>query len=181
LAIKFSARALPVLVFAGTLAFSACKSERSRATVQNEEPKETAGLLSVVRMNDPAVQNQLLNGFYGIENSSWRWTAGGFSVLLRTPPGSAQRGASLDLALSIPDPVIRKLRQLKLTASTNGTVLNSAGYNAPGQYHFSADVPPAMLGADSTRIDFALDKTMQPDGDKRVLGIVADSVALTAK
>ena len=132
-------------------------------------------------MNDPEAQNQLLSGFYGIENNSWRWTAGSFSVLLRTPPGSAQRGATLDFALSIPDSTIQKLGKLKLTGSTNGTVLNSAAYDAPGQYHFSADVPPAMLGADSTRIDFVLDKTIQPDGDKRVLGVIANSFTLTAK
>lgn len=181
MAIDFSARSLLTLVLAGALVFSACKSHRSRTTVQNEEPKDEPSLLSTVRMGDPEARNQLLNGFYGVENSSWRWTAGNFSVQLRTPPESARRGATLDFSFSIPDNSIQKLRTLKLTATLNGTILKSEQYDAAGQYTFSADVPASMLAADSARFDFTLDKTLQVAGDKRPLGVVANSVALSPK
>ena len=46
---------------------------------------------------------------------------------------------------------------------------------------FTADVPPALLTGDSVRVDFALDKTIPPDVDKRELGVVATSVGITAQ
>src|SRR5216684_391037 len=45
---------------------------------------------SIVVMSDPRSSGQIVNGFYGIENQSWRWTAGKFSVLLRPPGSGAQ-------------------------------------------------------------------------------------------
>jgi hypothetical protein len=168
------------------LAGSACTGKHDRITVQNEGEDTAPRLASTVPMNDPKTAAQLLSGFYPIENNAWRWTAGKFSVRLRTPPGAGQSGAgqtgaALSFSFTIPDAAIKKFKSMTLAASVNGMALKSATYSAPGANVFSADVPTSMLAADSVTVDFALDKTMRPDGDARDLGVIAGSVGLVAK
>lgn len=158
-----------------------CKGRHNRVAVQNEEPDTGSRMASTVRMNDPQAGAQLLSGFYPVENSSWRWTAGKFSVLLRTPPTAAQRGGALTLAFSVPEVVIQKLNRVTLSASINGTVLKSAEYESPGSYVFSADVPASMLAGDSVKVDFGLDKSLPPGLDKRQLGVIATSVGVSTR
>lgn len=177
-----SARRARVVLLAVVLVFTgaACKSGRSRVTVQNEEQPAEKQLLSTIKMNDAAAAPQLLRGFYGVENNAWRWTSGKFSVLLRTPP-AAQNGATFTLGFSVPEGSISKLGKLKLTASVKGTQLASAEYSKPGAYMLTADVPASLLSGDTVTIDFELDKTMRVEGDNRDLGLVAASISLTAK
>jgi hypothetical protein len=158
-----------------------CKGKHNRVTVQNEQPDDGPRTVSTVRMNDSKAGAQLLSGFYSVENSSWRWTAGKFSVLLRTPPAAAQGGGALSLAFSVPDLVIRKLNNVTITASINGMPLRSAEFKAAGSYIFSADVPASMLTTESVKVDFALDKNLPPGVDSRELGIIATSVALSPR
>lgn len=159
------------------LAGSACTGKQDRVT---GEPS-AARLVSTVSMNDSSAAVQLLSGFYQIENNAWRWTAGKFSVRLPTPPGAGQKGATLSFSFTIPDVVIQKDKNITLAASINGMALKSVTYNAPGAYVFSADVPASQPTAESVTVDFALDKTMQPDGDKRELGVIAASVGISAR
>lgn len=159
----------------------ACKGKHNRVTVQNEEPDTGPRILSTVGMNDSKAGVQLLSGFYSIENNSWRWTGRRFSVLLRTPPGAAQRGATVTLMFTVPDIVVQKLKNITITAFINGTTLTSAEYNAAGPYVFSADVPASLLTAESVKVDFALDKSLPPEIDKRELGIIATYVGVSSK
>jgi hypothetical protein len=162
------------------LSNAACKGTQNPVTGQSEDRNQP--LLSSVRMNDTSAESQLLNGFYPVENNAWRWTAGKFSVKLRTPPGATQSGAGLALAFTLPDSVIQKLKDIAITASINGTALKSEDYKTPGAYVFAADVPGSLLAADSVQVDFALDKTMPPgDVDRRQLGVIAGSVSLSPK
>lgn len=171
-----------LLVLAAAIAGLSCKAQRSRVTVQNEEPPDTGQhLAATVAMNDPKTSAQLVSGFYGVENNAWRWTSGNFSVLLRTPPGAAKDGATLTFNFSVPEGSISKLGKLKLTASADGTQLTSAEYSKPGAYMLTAAVPASLLNADTVTIDFALDKTMRVPGDNRDLGLIASSVNLAAK
>ncbi len=164
------------------LAGSACSGKHDAVSVQNEGENTAARLASTVPMNDPKTAAQLLSGFYSIEsNNAWRWTAGNFSARLGTPPGAGQSGATLSFSFTVPDVAIQKSKSLTLSASINGMALKSMTYTAPGPYVFTADVPASALGADSVRIDFALDKTMRPNGDARDLGVIANSVALAGK
>lgn len=159
----------------------ACKGKHNLAAVQNEEPDPGPRLVSNVKMNDGAASVQLLNGFYPLEAGTWRWTAGKFAVLLRTPPGSGQSGATVNLAFTIPDVVIQKLKTMKLTTSVGGMVLKTEEYTKSGPETFSADVPGSMLAGDSVRVDFALDKSLPPGEDKRELGVIATAVGLAPK
>jgi hypothetical protein len=158
-----------------------CKGKHNRLTLQNEEPDASSRMVSTVRMSDSKTSAQLLSGFYSLENSSWRWTAGKFSVLLRTPLAAAQRGGTLSLAFSLPDVVIQRLNNVTITASINGVALRSAEFKVAGSCVFSADVPASMLTMETVKVDFALDKSLAPGVDKRELGIIATSVALSAR
>jgi hypothetical protein len=168
---------IAVLAVIGT----ACKSHHDRVTVQNEEQTTTPGIKSLVWMNDAAASTQLNSGFYGLENNSWRWTAGKFSVTLRTPPGAAASGGVVALSYSVPEVAIKTAKNIAITASVNGTKLNSATLDTTGPGVFAAEVPATLLTADSIKVDYELDKTFQPEADKRQLGIIAMSVGLTSK
>ncbi len=157
-----------------------CKGKHNRVTVQNEEPDAGQRVLSTLRMNDPNAAAQLLSGFYAVENNMWRWTAGKFSVKLRTPP-AAQSGATLAFSFTIPDVVVQKLRTIRITASINGMELKSEEFDTPGAHVFSADVPASLLTAESVKVDFAVNKTMRPDGDQRDLAVIANSVAISSR
>jgi hypothetical protein len=169
---------LAIVLFA-----SACRGKHhSTAAVQNEEPDATPRIASALKMSDPRASTQLLKGFYGVESGAWRWTAGKFSVLLRSPLGAAQRGGTLTFAFTIPDVTIQKLHEITLTAAIGPTVLKSRTYSAPGSYTFSADVPATQLTAETVTIDFTLDKALPPgSGDSRELGLVAMSAGLESK
>ncbi len=178
-----SVRRAGVIFLAAALALSgvACKSSRSRVTIQNEEPPPESHLLSTIQMNDSAAAPQLLSGFYAVENNAWRWTSGKFSVSLRTPP-AAQNGATVALSFTIPGVIIQKLGKIKVTASSGGAELKSGEYDTAGPYVLSADIPAGLqLKGDSVTVDFTVNKTMRPDGDKRELAIVANSVSIAAK
>ncbi len=140
------------------------------------------GVASVLKMSDQAAATQLLKGFHALEGGAWRWTAGTFQVLLQPPAGSAQKGATLTFAFSIPDVVIQKVSAMALTASIGGTKLKTESYSKAGPYTFSADVPAAALAGDAVTIDFAFDKSL-PAGsvDQRELAVVATSVGLESK
>lgn len=181
---RLSRRSLAVLpVIAVALATGACRGKHRRTTVQNEEPPEGGPrIASSLKMSDAAASAQLQKGFYGLEGGSWRWTAGTFAVLLRPPLSSAQHGATLTFAFSIPDVVIQKLSAVTLTASIGTTKLKSEKYTKPGSYSFTAEIPPELLAKEAVVIDFALDKSL-PAGslDQRELGVVATAVNLESK
>ena len=162
------------------LSGTACSGKHDAVTVQNEE--ETAPkLTSVVRMSDTKADSQLLSGFYGVENG-WRWTAGKFTVLLKTPLGAAQKGATLTLDFTIPDVIIQKLKTVTLSTSINGMMLKSESYKQGGKYTYTADVPASMLTGDSVKVDFMTDKSLPPgDAERRELAVIATSVGIASK
>jgi len=154
----------------------ACRSH-SRVIVQTEEEGPT--LATIVHVADPRAATQLLSGFYGVEQNSWRWTAGKFSVVLRPPRTAVAKGATLQLKFSVPEVVIVKLKAMSLSASVNGTPLSPESYTQPGEFTYTRDVPANLLVGESAKVDFSLDKTMPPSGgDQRELGVVVTTVGL---
>ena len=175
-----SRRTSGVLLFVLAVGSMACQGKHSRVAVQNEE-ESSPQLASVVRMADASAKTQLVSGFYGLENNSWRWTSGKFSAMLRTPPGAAQSGATVTLAFTVPEVIIQKLGPISLTAMVNGMVLKTEQYEKTGTEIFTADLLPAMLTTDSVKVDFVLDKSLPPGTDKRELGLIATSVGISPK
>jgi len=168
------------LVVVLALAPLGCKRAPKVRVQQTEE--EAPRLASTVRVADPKRESQLVSGFYGVEGNSWRWTAKKFSVVLHAPLGAAQKGATLDLALTVPGVVIEKLKTISLAATVDGRPLAPETYTEPGRFTFKRDLPPGALTGDSVRVDFQLDKAMQPAGaDLRELGIIVSSIGLDPK
>jgi hypothetical protein len=174
---------LATSLVAALLLTGGCRGKHQRTTVENEEPGEAAPrFASTLKMNDPGAPAQLVKGFYGVESGAWRWTAGQFSVLLRSPLSAAQRGGALTFAFTIPDVVTQKLGPVTLTASVGATKLKSETYVKPGAYTFTADVPAELLAKDTVTIDFSLNKSLAPGSvDQRELGLIATAAGLESK
>jgi hypothetical protein len=169
-----SAALLTLLAFA----ISGCKKDVAVEETQEEAP----GLAAVVRMGDARVAGQLATGFYGVEQNAWRWTRQNFSVVLRPPAGSAQKGAKLNFKFTIPDSHIAKLQSVTLSGEAGGQPLAPETYKTGGNLTYSRDIPASALTGESVKVDFHLDKVMPPAGaDKRELGVVALSVGLEPK
>jgi len=167
------------LLAAFLAAAPACKHQEVHVS---ETVEEAPRLASTVRMGDRTMASQLAGGFYDIESNTWRWTMQKFAVNLRPPLHSAQRGAMLELHLTVPHPSIQKLGSLTLAAAIGGAALAPETFSKEGQYTYRRDVPANLLAGDAVRIDFQLDKAIPPgDVDQRELGIVASSVGLVSK
>jgi hypothetical protein len=144
--------------------------------------EETPRMASAISMGDPKADTQLAAGLYGVEAGAWRWTAKQFTVVLRTPSGSAQNGGKLQLKLTVPPVIIEKLKTISLSATANGSALPPETYTQAGDYVFTRDVPAGAFTGDSVRIDFQLDKAIPPSGgDRRELGIIVLSAGLESK
>ena len=172
-------RALCSVLFV-MLAFAplGCKRKQAAAVPAGEAPR----MASTIHMGDPQTAAQLISGFYGIEQNAWRWTGRRFSVALRPPFGAAQKGATLQLRLTVPPVVIEKLKTISLSATIGGNALSPETYTQAGDYTYAREVAPAPLAGESVRVDFELDKSMPPSGaDLRDLGLVVLSAGLDSK
>jgi hypothetical protein len=156
---------------------------RREEKIQLEPTDEsTPTLVSMVYASDPKAAIQLIRGFHGMEQNSWRWTMGRFVVTLRPPAGSAEKGATLSLKFTLPEAVLNKVKSTSLSATIQNTAIGSRTYDKPGEYTFTADVPPALLKGDSVTVEFSMDRFL-PAGavDGRELGLVFVSTGLEAK
>jgi hypothetical protein len=173
------------LVFALLLTL-VCSSPgcKHRKVAERQTVEETGAptLASTVRMGDPRGVVQLARGFHDIEAHAWRWTMRQFSVYLRPPPGSAQKGAVLTVNLTVPPAVLETEKSISLSASIDGNKLGAETWSKPGNYIYRCEVPGALLTGDSVRVDFDLDKAMPPnEKDARELGLVVSKVGLELK
>jgi hypothetical protein len=164
------------------LVFAPLACRRSRNVKVQATEEEAPRLASIIHMSDPKIASQLVSGFYDVEQNAWRWAQKRFSVVLRPPLGSAQRGAALNLKFTVPDVTINRLQNLTLSAAVNGSPLAPETYGKPGEYRYSRDLPPNLLTGEAVRVDFTLDKAMAPSAaDQRELGVVVLSVGLELK
>jgi len=178
-----------LIAVAVAIGCSACDSKHTEDPSATTAPPATAPApppsppASVIHTNDVKVATQLLSGFYNIEANAWRWTAGKFSASLAVPPGAAQNGGTLTFDFAIADGSIKKLGDITLSASVNGTALPPAKYTKAGNTEYTASIPASALTGDTVKVDFALDKSVPPTPgvDGRQLGVVASSIALKSK
>jgi hypothetical protein len=156
-----------------------CKNKKVKLQATEEEAPRMA---SAVSMGDPKAETQLINGFYGVEAGAWRWTAKQFTLVLRPPAGSAEKGGKLQLKLTVPPVAIEKLKGLALSATANGSALAPESYTQPGAYVYTREVPASALTGESVKIDFQLDRAIPPSGgDLRELGIIVLNASLESK
>jgi hypothetical protein len=157
------------------LAPAACKRSAKHPLLAAKE------LRSVVPVDDPGADGQLVRGFYSPEGNPWRWTQGEFSVILRPPPGATLEGARLELSLNIPDVVFQQLGAVTLSATAAGIRLAPEKYAAAGSYVYTRNLPASALAGDSISVEFGTDKAM-PAGkiEKRELALIVTSVGLVS-
>lgn len=163
------------------LLLTGCKHRERRVRVEQTE-EDGASLASVIRTGDPRVAPQFLKGFYPIEEKSWRWTMGQFSVALRPPRNAAVNGATLHFKFTLPEAVLSHVKAVTLSASVAGTALPPETYTQAGEYDYAREVEAKLLAGDSATVEFALDKFI-PAGvvEQRELGVIATSVGFAAK
>jgi hypothetical protein len=146
--------------------------------VVRETGTQSAALSSTVYTGDPSAAPQLVAGFFRIEDYSWRWTTQQFSVILPSSGGMGS-GATLTVELSVPDVQIAHLGKMTLAASIGHEALSPETYTKPGRYTYKREVPASLLTNQEVRVDFHLDKAMEPAGqDQRRLGVIVSSIGL---
>ena len=174
---------LTILAAAALIACSAgCNRNHPKADATIEEAPPQQVEQTMVLANDPKASGQLTKGFHTIEQGRYRWTMGQFSVKLLAPLHASERGATLILKLGIPEPVIQKLKSMKLSASVDGVALPAETYTKAGEYVYSRVVAAQAFGKRVVAVDFALDKYFPPsEADRRELGVVVTAVGFEAK
>ncbi len=157
------------------LAAAGCRW-RGLVTVTEEGNRPAA---SQVRVNDPQGTLQLVSGFHELYANAWRWTAGRFSVVLAPPPGTAVKGAVLELDLSVPESVIARRGAVTLSASVEDVPLAPESFSKVGRYVYRRPVPAKALSSGLVKVDFALDKYLKAgEVEGRELGLLAFGIAL---
>ncbi len=169
-----------LLVSSLALCLIACRTATPDLTGFTEE--EPPRLSSSISASDPGAAAQLVSGWEKIEYNAWRWTNPRFSAVLRPPPGSSTRGATLQFHFVLPEGEISRLKKLTLSVSVQSSRLTPETYRAAGEAVYVRDVPATVLSGDSVRVDFALDKPFLPaNGDPRALGVIAKGLSLETK
>jgi hypothetical protein len=176
---SFGSRAACAVVLVTIALAPACKGRKVRSAATDEGSQ---GMASVLNMGDPKVEPQLVTGFYGVEAGAWRWAARQFTVSLRPPFGSVQKGAKLTVKLTIPPVVIEKNKTVSLSATIGNATLAPETYTTPGEYVYVRDVPGSALAGESVRVDFQMDKAMPPaPPDIRELAVIISGIGLESK
>lgn len=169
-------RRLTIVAAAALLALSpACSKKKPVQYIE-----EGGGQLSAaVNVADPKTAIQLLRGFHDVENNSWRWTTSKFAFAFRPPRDAGVVGATLFLDFVLPDVVLQKVNETKLTATVDGKALEPQAYKTVGPQRFERTVPAEMLKGDVVTVEFSLDKFL-PAGsvELRELGIIVNAAGL---
>jgi hypothetical protein len=163
------------------LLLTGCKHRDRKIRVQQTE-EDTPSLASVIRLGDPRTASQLVKGFYNIEEKTWRWTMGQFTVALRPPRNASLNGATLHFKFVLPEAVLSKVKTVSVSASVNGTPLSPETYTQSGDFDYSRDVPGKLLPGEAVNVEFTLDHFLEAGMvEQRELGVIATSVGFEAK
>lgn len=173
---------LRIFLLALVFLTTACRKDRdlSQYTVEDKTPR----LATLIQMSDPKAAPQVKEGFHQLEDNSWRWTEGRFSVDLRPPFGAVQSGAVLRLKGSLPDLLFSKTGPVTLQALIGQTRLTGVTLRQAGDANYETLVPAALLDQDPVRVTFVLDKFLKPNtlpGDGRELGLIVTEIGWETK
>jgi len=160
-----------LLAIAGISALIGCHRDQ----IIRPEPTEegATALASAINIGDPNAAVQLVKGFHEIEEHSWRWTMGRFTLIFRSPEGAAPKRTMLTLRGNIPPAVLNKVGVVTLTALLGQDPVGSITLSKPGAFVLEAAVPSAALKNETITFDFVLDKFCPPGTlDPRELGVI---------
>ena len=173
-------RYVTISLAAGLCALAlACKTNdliRLEPTIEEERP-----LSSSLNFRRQPGSDQLVRGFFDLQDGYWRWTAPQFEVILAAPKSAPERGATLILEFSLPDPSIAALKNVTLSAKVNRTPLAPQTYSTSGEQEYRRDVLASAFVAHDVIVDFSVDKFLTPRNDGRNLALVATGIRLEPK
>ena len=150
----------------GLLPFAISTADIDR--VRAERILDTKPSLSVLPMNAPQAEQQILSGVYSLEDGKYRWMSARADISLKSPGPLA----IATVRLYIPDAAPART----VTVSMEGHEVAHQIYSGPGSYTLTTG--SAKLAADSATLTIAVDKTFSAPGDQRQLGIILLQVAL---
>lgn len=130
--------------------------------------REQTPALSVLPMNAPRADEQIVSGVYPNEGEAWRWM-GKDAVLLLKSTGAQ---AHLELKFYIADAA--PARTVSVSVPGQGSV--SRTFPGPGSY--SIDMPVNATNMPALTVNIGVDRTFRAPGDSRDLGIILNQVAL---
>jgi hypothetical protein len=175
----FTRRAACAMLLLAVALAPACKGRKVNSRGTDEE---TPRMASVLNLGDPKAEPQLVTGFYDVEAGAWRWTAKQFTVTLKPPFGSRQKGAKLSVKLTAAAGDRKEQERLHRPATAGNATLAPETYTTPGDYFTSATCPPTLPTSDSVRVDSCW---IEGDGavgrGSRELGIIVLAIGLENK
>jgi hypothetical protein len=169
-----------LFLISGLCCFTAgCQRPYSIALQPTVEEASTAP--SQIQVGDPATASQFIKGVYPLEDNRYRWAAPQFSVSLGTPPSAMEKGAWLTLAFDLPEVVAKALKNITITAKIGNATLAPETFDSAGPHEYRREVPASAFTQDVTRVDFSVDKSLQPANDARTLTFLLTAVKLEWK
>ena len=143
---------------------------------------ESQALATVIHVADPKASVQLVRGFHELEENAWRWTARRFTVALRPPRSSSERGAILQLKFNIADSVIGRVKSVTLKARAGKLELAPETYTKSGEHLYSREVPASLLGGEVITVDFEVDNFLAAGVvETRELALIVSTIGLELK
>ena len=124
--------------------------------------------LSVLHMDTPAIDSQIINGIYASEGSAWRWMTDEATVLLK----SLRRPSILEVKFYIADTAPAR----KIDLSVSGGSSTSQTFPSPGSY--SMKLPMDATNLSPVIVKIRVDRTFTTPADKRKLGIILNEIGL---
>jgi hypothetical protein len=171
---------ISILAFVLLIPSTGCRPNHSISLepTMEEPPRWSA----VINMLDPKMTPQLIRGFYGVEEGSWRWTMSKFAVSLGTPPGAGRNGGRIIMKFQLPEVLVQRLKTVTVSAELEHTPLAPETYDQAGTQEYRRDVRAPLLQKDSVLLEFSLDRYL-PAGmiEPRELGLTVSSIALEPK
>jgi hypothetical protein len=136
--------------------------------------------LSSFSVGDLRARPQLLSGWYGVEEGSWRWMAREAEVAL-APPADGPLVFEMQLYLP-PGHMARAGGSVTVSILAGGQLLGAHPYTEPGSYSLVEPLPRELVSHPLTKLTIRLNRAVPPGkGDRRELGLVVQRLGLAAK
>lgn len=167
-----------LLLVLGVALLGACAACRGRGVAvssNSPEQESKAPEFAYVNTGDVRARQQLVSGWYAIEEGSWRWMAQDAAAMLAVP---SQAPIKFDLKLFFPPEHMKRAGSpVTVSVVLDGHHFAQATYDKPGAYELLKPVPAGMLTASAAKVEIHLDRAATPGGDdKRVLGAVVQGI-----
>jgi hypothetical protein len=105
---------------------------------------------------------KLLEGWYPLEQNSFRWTSRRFSVELRKALSMDAR--KLRFTFHLPEAVVQASGPITIRAEVNGEKFATATFSTQGEHDYTVDLGRRISKNGPVKIDFSVDKAL-PAGD----------------